>query len=291
MKVLVVGASGLVGSHCMTTFAKEGYEVIGTHFNFPTKGTVYYNPAKAETRNYDLNDFKPDVIIQCAALTNVDYCEEHPAESELSTIISTKELASYCIATNTKLVYISTDYVFDGSSGPYSEDAIANPINVYGKHKLEAERITNKIQNYIVARITNVYGEEARDKNFIARLLSWLRDNDHKDLLLPIDQFATPIYAGDIAEMLYLLIKDKKTGIYHLSSTDYYNRYILAQKVKSFFPNNASINIKGVQTTSLKQAAQRPLKGGLLNTKFVSEYPEFIFTNIDSYLTRTLNGL
>jgi dTDP-4-dehydrorhamnose reductase len=106
---------------------------------------------------------------------------------------------------------------------------------------------------------------------------------------MPHDQFATPVYAGDIARMLYLLLRDGKNGIYNLSSTDYYNRHQLAKKVKSYFPLNTSVQLKNVTTNELKQAAVRPLNGGLLNIKFTLEYPDFQFTNIDSFINRIIN--
>lgn len=289
MKIFIIGASGLVGSHCFSYFNSKGWEVVGTHLNFATDDTVYFNPSGVDfEKDFDLTAYDPDVILHCGALTNVDYCESHPEESEYSTVFSIRNMADFCRKNNTKLVYISTDYLFDGKNGPYLEDVDPSPINVYGSHKLIAENISKTVDKFIVARITNVYGEEARSKNFIARLIIWLTTNEEKKLDLPIDQFATPVYAGDIARMLFCLISDQKTGIYNLSSTDYYDRYHLALKVKSFFPHNDSVVLKHVETAVLKQPAARPLSGGLLNHKFIAQYPTFEFTNIDAFLKKTI---
>lgn len=289
MKILIIGASGLVGSHCTHVLKNEHHDVVGTHLNFQTPETVYYDPLSVSEKNLQLDNVKPDVIIHCGALTNVDYCENNEKESEIATVLSTKVLVDYCNKNNAKLVYLSTDYVFDGEQGPYPESSPTNPINVYGKHKLEAELLVKSIDKYIIARITNVYGEEERSKNFIARLVIWLQQNEVKKLDLPIDQFATPVYAGDIARMLLCLIRDDKTGIYNLSSTDYYNRYHLALKVKSFFRDNTSVTLNPVQTAHLNQAAKRPLNGGLLNIKFIQQYPDFEFSNVDSFLKTLVN--
>ena len=291
MKILIIGASGLVGSHCLHYFKEKKVSVIGTHLNYETNETQYFNPL--EDNEFDfLNQlsFIPDVIIHCAALTHVDYCEENAEESYEKTVLSTQKVVSYCLEKNIKMVYISTDYVFDGKNGPYKETDEVNPINIYGKHKLEAERLVQSLNDFIIARVTNVYGEEERSKNFIAFLLTALNSTELKNLNLPFDQFATPVYARDIAKMLYLLLRDNKKGIYHFASTDYYNRYQLALKTASFFPKNRSVTIQPISTHTLKQKAIRPLNGGLLNNKFAKEYPEFKNTNIDSFILKTFNN-
>ena len=187
-------------------------------------------------------------------------------------------------ANGARLVYISTDYVFDGEDGPYSEDADVNPINAYGKHKLEAEQLVlAEVPNSLVIRITNVYGDEERGKNFIARLVTNAIKGEPMDLKLPIDQFATPVNAYDIARVIYLLLRDKKSGIYNASGSDYVNRFQLATRVASYFPSK-SITLQPIRTSELGQAAPRPLKGGLINYKFISEYPDFVFSNVDDYL-------
>jgi len=293
MNILVIGASGLVGSHCLNYFAEKQLSVIGTHLKFETEKTFFFDPLSKDGFDFlNNNNFIPDTIIHCGALTNVDYCEENIDESYNLTVKSTKLVVEYCKSQNIKLVYISTDYIFDGFNGPYTENEIPNPSNVYGKHKLEAELIVQELKDYIIARITNVYGEEERSKNFIAHLLILIKSKTYKTFNLPYDQFATPIYAGDIARMLYLLISDRKKGIYNLSSTDYYNRYQLASKVKSYFSEADHLNLNPISTQSLQQKAKRPLSGGLLNNKFITEYPKFELTNVDAFILKTIkNGI
>lgn len=291
MKVAVIGASGLVGSHCMNIMSENGIEVLGTHFSFSTENTHYFNALEGNISEYFISkNFQPDLIIHCAALTNVDFCEKHPSESYEQTVAPTLNIVDYCNQFNIKIVYISTDYIFDGIDGPYSEMADVNPINIYGKHKLECELLVSTVKSNLILRITNVYGEEIRNKNFIARLIIQLINNEDKVLDLPKDQYATPIYAGDIAEMILILIKDNREGIYNLSSTDYYSRYQLAKKIKSYFLNNKSVLINPVETINTNQTAKRPLNGGLINNKFSNQYPYFQFTNVDSYIKKSLKN-
>jgi dTDP-4-dehydrorhamnose reductase len=290
MKVLVIGASGLVGSHCLRYLKEKNIEVIGTYRNHKVANTFFFDPSLDNCFDFLIEiSFKPDTIIHCGALTNVDYCEDNQVESYDLTVKSTQKIVNYCKKNKIKLFYLSTDYVFDGLCGPYLETENVNPINIYGKHKMEAEKIVQESGNYIIARITNVYGEEDRSKNFIAHLISIINSGVDKTFKLPFDQFATPIYAGDIAKMIYLLMLEEKNGIYNMSSTDYYSRYQLAKKVKSFYNNASNLILEPVSTKILKQRARRPLNGGLLNIKFSNEYPNFEYTNIDKFILKTIN--
>ena len=291
MKILVIGASGLVGSHCMRYLKEKEISVIGTHRNFEQIDTYYFDPLNKNCFDFlNINHFSPDIIIHCGALTHVDYCEDHQNDSFNQTVESTRRIVDYCTQNRIKLVYISTDYVFDGINGPYFESAEVNPINVYGKHKLAAEELVKKLEKYLIVRITNVYGEEARSKNFISSLVSLIKSNEERILKLPFDQYATPTYAGDIAKMIYMLLSENKEGLYNLSSTDYYNRYQLAKKIKSYFGSQNQLKLEPISTSNLKQKANRPLNGGLVNVKFLNEFPDFEFTNVDKFIIKSLEN-
>lgn len=285
MKVFIAGASGLVGSNCMKHFTEQGWEVKGSYFSYQTPGTVFYNTLDPEHKdNFDILGYKPDVIVHCGAMTHVDYCETHEDESYQQTVQSTLNLIAIAKQCGARFVYISTDYVFDGKEGPYREDAPINPLSVYGRHKLEAEqRSLNDIEHTLVLRVTNVYGDEARGKNFVARIVDQCRNNQKLTLKLPYDQYASPTNAWDIARAMFVLLRDGKTGIYHIGGTDYMNRVELALRVLQYFPN-AQYELIPMNTTDLNQPAARPLLGGFVKAKFSSEYPEFLFGNIDSYL-------
>lgn len=287
MKVFVIGASGLVGSHCLTHFVERGWTVKGSHCTYPTDITCYYDVLRPQNnQNFDIVSFRPDVIVHCAALTNVDYCETHEEESYEQTVKSTQHVCDLAIHCNARVVYISTDYIFNGDAGPYKENDSPNPINVYGKHKLLAEQLVlTSVIDSLVLRVTNVYGDEARGKNFVARIIKQCQEEKQPFCLkLPYDQFATPINARDIARAMFCLLSDKKAGVYHLSSTDYMNRVELATRTLSYFPHAQWGNIYPVNSVMLQQNAKRPLIAGLLKTKFTTEYPTFFFTNVDHYL-------
>ncbi|MCB0699363.1 MAG: SDR family oxidoreductase, partial [Chitinophagaceae bacterium] len=201
MKVFIAGASGLVGSNCKKHFTEQGWEVKGSYFSYEVADTVFYNTLEPEhPDNFDIKAFNPDVIVHCGALTHVDKCETEQEASYQQTVQSTINLVEVAKECNARFVYISTDYVFDGVNGPYVETDEVNPISVYGKHKLEAEQYAfNELDNTLVLRVTNVYGNEERGKNFIARIVQQCIDKQKLTLKLPYDQFACPTNAWDIA--------------------------------------------------------------------------------------------
>ncbi|MBP6624363.1 MAG: SDR family oxidoreductase [Chitinophagaceae bacterium] len=289
MKIFISGASGLVGGNCLKHFKEEGHEVIGSYFSYPTPETVYYNTLdEKDAANFDLIGFKPEVIVHCGALTHVDYCEDHVEESYEKTVTSTKNLLELTKQCQAKLVYISTDYVFDGHHGPYSEEDQVNPLSVYAAHKLEAENLVlqDDVQ-HLVLRVTNVYGHEIRNKNFVARIIEQCVAKQKLTLKLPYDQYATPSNAWDIARAMLVLLNDQHSGIFHIASTDWMNRVELALTVLKYFPD-AVYELIPLSTADLKQAANRPLRGGLLKSKFSDLYPAFLFSNVDSFVQQSL---
>lgn len=285
MKVFIAGASGLVGSNCLKHFTEQGWEVVGSYFSYEVPGTVYYNTLEpGDAKNFDIKDFQPDVIVHCGAMTHVDNCELQPEESYRQTVQSTMNLVAVAKECNARFVYMSTDYVFDGTDGPYVEEDKVNPISVYGRHKLEAEQYAlNEIPGTLVLRVTNIYGHEARGKNFVARIVQQCKDKQKLTLKLPYDQYACPTNAWDIARSMFLLLRDGKTGIYHIGGTDYCNRVQLALRVLQYFPD-AEYDLIPMSTAELKQPAARPLIGGFVTMKFNREYPDFLFGNVDSFL-------
>ncbi|MFD1256131.1 SDR family oxidoreductase [Mucilaginibacter terrae] len=282
MNILIIGSSGLVGGNLYNVCNNTNIfnKVIGTHLNYPTSGSIYFDPSKGIPQ--EIENKRWDVIVHTGALTHVDKCEEEVDLSYKLTVNSTEKLLDFAKNNNSKFVYLSTDYVFDGLSGPYTEASETNPLNTYGKHKLISEEMVSAYSNSLIIRITNVYGEEIRNKNFIARILESLKGEGIIEVQAPIDQFATPVNANDVARAIVALVKDDKTGTYHISSTDFMSRVQLLQQINKVFNNR--IIIRSVETSNLNQAAVRPLNGGLLAIKFMNEYPDFIFSNVSDYL-------
>ncbi len=290
MKILICGASGLIGSNMLRICLENDWEVLGTYYSHELPGLLVL-----DTLNMDDEDirkvevFDPDVIVHCGALTHVDYCEDHIEESYQKTVQSTINLVGLSNQIGCKFVYLSTDYVFDGVSGPYIESDPLNPLSVYGRHKLEAELyVQEKVPSHIIARVTNVYGTEDRNKNFVSRILNLaLSDADIK-LSLPRDQYATPTNARDISRAIYHLLEGGYNGVYHLSGLEYMNRVDLALEVMKYFPGR-KYSLESMATADMNQKAPRPLRAGLLRIKFSNLFPEFKWTTVGDFVSNQLS--
>jgi len=284
MRILIIGASGLIGSNAKQHFLEKGHLVLGTYFSYQSTNDIYLNTLNENLlQNSEIEAFNPEWIIHTGALTHVDKCELEPKLSHQQTVISTENIIKLADKYSCKILYISTDYVFDGTNGPYFENDSVNPINVYGQHKLESENLVKIYSNNLIIRVTNVYGNEERNKNFVARLVQNINSSQHAELKLPIDQYATPVNALDVAKAMELLISHRKAGIYNIASTDYMNRVQLANVVLQHY-NYLDIKVISTDTKSLKQAAKRPLNGGLKSHKFLQEFPDFTFHSVKDYL-------
>jgi dTDP-4-dehydrorhamnose reductase len=285
MKIFISGASGLVGSNCLQHFLSKNIDAVGSYFSYALPDIFYFDTLDiSNPNNFDIINFKPDVIVHCGAMTHVDACETNQDESYQKTVASTLSLIKIANQLNAKLVFLSTDYVFDGLRGPYFEDDKTNPLSIYAKHKLMAEEaVLKNSAEHLVLRITNVYGNEARNKNFIARIVQQCQAHQKLNLTLPYDQYATPVNAYDVARAMLLLLQHNKKGIYHIASTDWMNRVDLAMNVLKHFPE-AQYDLKPVSTASMQQAAARPLLGGLQKVKFSETFNDFIFTTVDDYV-------
>lgn len=213
----------------------------------------------------------PEVICLSAANPDVEYCQGHPEETENINVEGTRNVALICKEIGAKLVYFSSDYIFDGTSGPYGEDDLPDPICVYGKQKLSSENIIkDMLDNYLIARTTIVYGWEKRGKNFVERLLQSL--NSRKEIRVPVDQIGSPTYVENLIDMLFALVEKNATGIFNICGRDCMSRYAFACKAAEIFGLDASY-LKPVTTEKLGQNAPRPLKAGMKTDKIERAIP------------------
>lgn len=260
MRVFIVGASGFVG-RIMFEYLSREYETHGSFYSNPVKRLIHLDMTDLKAVKDILTSLKPDVIIHPAANPNVEYCEEHPKETWQVNVEGSRNIIETAREIGVKFVYFSSDYVFDGTNGPYSEDDVPNPINEYGLQKLAVEKlIKNYLEKYLIIRITVVYGWESRDKNFVMGLIKNLKNGDF--MKVPYDQIGSPTYANNMIQAVKELIEADKTGIYHVAGTDVMDRYTFAKNVAEIFELDENLLIP-VTTNQLNQKAKRPLKAGM----------------------------
>lgn len=206
---------------------------------------------------------EPDTILHLAALTNVDHCELNP---ELAYQVNVKavETLSACAA-DCHFIHISSDYVFDGKNGPYSESDRVNPINVYGQNKLESERIVeNHYGKWTILR-TNVVFDYT--KNTTASFVKWVVDSltENKPVCVVNDQWNNPTWTVSMARALRLVVEQDAGGLFNYSGRDWLHRLDFALMIADIFHLDKDL-ISPITTSELNQAAKRPLKSGLITT-------------------------
>jgi dTDP-4-dehydrorhamnose reductase len=204
MKILVTGGNGQLGTALKEILSSE--EVLFTD-------TDNMDITNSEQINQVFDEFKPDFLVHGAAFTNVDGCEENPDLAQKVNAQGTFNLAKKSKELGSKMIYISTDYVFDGEKEGYSENDQPNPLSVYGKTKLEGEKSTRELANGWVLRTSWVYGE---GKNFVLTMLSLADKLD--EIKVVNDQIGRPTYALDLARAIFDVIKKQpEAGIYNVT--------------------------------------------------------------------------
>lgn len=280
MKLLIVGASGLVGSHVYEEAKLRGHEVVGTYRNYPVDGLVRLDlDEKTSTREL-MQSFQPDWVVHAAGWTWVDGCEQDPERAFRENCDQPAFLAKLCHEFGACFAYFSTTYIFDGTKNePYTEEDAPNPINVYGKSKWAAEKKIQEILNgqALIPRVICVWGKEAQQKNFVYQVIKALKEG--KKLTLPSDQIGNPTWAGDIAWWLLELMTADEGGVWNLAGDDeactrvnWYNQIRKTAGDSKIFKIACANKVEIVDTTSMNQKASRPLQAGAKIKKILCRF-------------------
>ncbi|MBU0529761.1 dTDP-4-dehydrorhamnose reductase [bacterium] len=270
-KILITGASGQLGNSVLNQLNGK-FELlatdINTHFNKLNIPYAILDITDIKQIQSTLSNFDPDVIINLAAFTDVDACELNPDKAYF---LNAKSVGMLLDNFDGQFIQISTDYVFDGYNGPYSEDDIANPLSVYGKTKLAAEKVLqNSNKDWCILR-TNVLFDyyDSTEASFIKWVIDSLKEN--KSIKVVDDQWNNPTWTQSLAEIIELVINKNVIGLYNYGGADYLNRFEFAQIVANIFNLDKTL-ISPISTESLNQVAPRPLKGGLKTEKIEQEF-------------------
>lgn len=259
VKIFITGGSGMLGNRLSSSFAKS-HDVIASDYE------NHISLLKCKTVKLDLREnhkifpiiksLSPQVIIHTAALTNVDYCEVNPDEAYEVNVEVTRNIAEIARQIKSKLIYISTDYVFDGKVGFYSEENSPNPVNVYAKTKLEGEQaVADACDDYIITR-TCIFGWNIQNKHsFVERIIGDLKKGNRIKIFS--DQVFSPIYTGRLSIVLAKMIEKKLKGLYHVGSCESVSKYDFANRVSDIFKLDDSLIIP-IKTEAVQLKAKRP---------------------------------
>lgn len=275
-RILVIGSNGMLGQRTVEFYLKlKHYELLCCSVeNESVIAEVEYlslDITDKEAVKKIVFDFCPDSIINTAAFTNVDLSE---TERELAWKINVKGVEYLSDAARTidaHLVHISTDYIFDGKNGPYSEAAKSNPSGYYGRTKLASENAL-KISgiNFSVLRTNVLYGTAKNSRpDFVKWVVNKLRNKEQ--IRIVTDQINNPTFIDDLVQAISKVIEFGKFGIYNIGGPEFLSRYDFTLRIADFFNLDKSLIIP-IKTEELNQAARRPLKSGLLTIKAQSEF-------------------
>ncbi|MFN6089826.1 MAG: SDR family oxidoreductase [Cyclobacteriaceae bacterium] len=272
MRILVTGANGLLGQKLVELISTKNDYLIAT-----AKSKLVIDLPRGEYHSLDITNrnevesviqtSKPDVIINTAAMTQVDQCETEQDKCWLNNVTAVENLVHACEQTKTHLVQVSTDFIFDGTNGPLDETAKPNPISFYGKSKLAAEEAVQKSNtDWAILRTVLVYGI-TKDMSR-SNIVLWVKKNleEGKTINVVNDQWRTPTLAEDLAMGCYLAATKKVKGIYNISGDEMMTPYDIAIKTADFFGLDKSL-IKQTDSTQFKQPAARPPKTGFIIDK------------------------
>lgn len=262
MRSLVIGASGFVGE---AIWRQSQPDSVGTYCSHAVPGLWPLDIRDQAAVRTVLREAACQVVYLPAAQAHVDWCEEHPQESYAVNVDGTRNVARLAAECGARLVFFSTDYVFDGSGGPYREDAVPEPINVYGRHKREAEEIVLAAsERHLVVRVCGVYGYEPAGKNFVMSLIRRLRSGERARV--PLDQWGNPTYVEDLAFAVRTLVSRGEAGLWHVAAPEFMSRAEFARRIAAAFglPED---HIDPVPSEQLAQRAPRPRRAGLDATR------------------------
>ena len=263
-KILITGAFGQLGTSLCEVLSNKSILATGRVMTLTEK----YHCMELDITNQEnvkelIRNYKPDIIIHLAAMTDVDGCEKNPETAFEINVGATENLLKNF---NGKFIYVSTDYVFDGEEGPYYEDDKVNPVSVYGKTKLYGENLVQESDlEWIILRSNIIFSYNDRTK---ASFVNWVVDSLKKKQMITVvnDQWNNPTWTNDLANVMSMMIEKNICGIYHYGGGDFLNRYEFAKMIASAFSLNREL-IKPITTLELNWLAQRPLKSGLYTNK------------------------
>ncbi|MEW6664295.1 MAG: dTDP-4-dehydrorhamnose reductase [Thermodesulfobacteriota bacterium] len=250
MRILLTGSKGMLGSDCRSVLESE-YEVVA--LDRKDLDITLWDKVVEK-----LNHISPQVVVNCAAFTDVDACEDHPVAVRKANVEGPRNLAQAAARFNCKMIHISTDYVFGGQKSipqPYFEDDAMDPISVYGRSKMESEMaVRDNAFNYVIVRTGWLYG--VHGKNFITSLLSKALNKKRKSLKMVDDQFGSPTWTYRLALQIRELIRADVRGTYHATSEGYCSRFEYAKRVlrKLRIP----LPLERISIEGLKTPARRP---------------------------------
>lgn len=280
-KILVSGSNGFIGNNVLKHLRDKKYDVYGVDITkSDDKKTFTCDLSKKKDTKLVLDKINPDVIIHTVGLRSLKACEEDPKLAKRIDVDTSKNIIDNIKNKKTKLIFISSDYVFDGTKGKYKESDKPDPKTVYGKDKLQVEKIIeDNLDDWAVIRTSNVYGNGGG--GFFNFIVDSLRSDEKIDVYK--DTYFSPTHVDDIAKSIDKVISKNKTGIFHVAGNSLENRYSFAKKIAKYFGMNGKNLL-----ASKKPKADPAAKNSSLDSKKTQKYLSIKFLTTDEGIKKTI---
>ena len=269
IKVVITGSNGLLGQSLLNLLLdeKNKYEVYGFSKGENRSGRNDFKYYSLDITNKEqlikeIQKLQPNYIVNTAAMTQVDACENNKSACDTLNVDVVKWLAEICKKINAHLIHISTDFIFDGKKGWYTETDEPNPLSYYGLSKLKSEQVLEKLTiNYTILRTILVYGKVYDMSR--SNIVLWVKESleNKKEITIVDDQYRTPTYVKDLALACKISIDKNANGIFNIASSELLSIYEIAKQIADVFNLDDSY-IKPISTSTLNQTANRPIKTG-----------------------------
>lgn len=270
MKILIIGANGFTGRRILNDLSGHAdYQIAGSSLHADIQPAGKHHFYQTDIRNQraveDLfNQVRPDVVINCSALSVPDYCETHHEETYATNVLAVGNLARCSMESGSRFIHLSTDFVFDGESDRlYTEEDTPSPINYYGVSKYEGEQAIARISdNYAIARVVVVYGKALPGQHGNILQLVKNRLEAGQEIRVVSDQYRTPTWVADIVDGVERLMHTRNNGVYHICGKEYLSIADIAFRVADYFHLDRTL-IHPVTTEVMNEATPRPRFSGL----------------------------
>lgn len=266
VKILVVGGSGLVGAHLMRSLARLG-ECVGTTFSRSGRDLMRLDIRDAGAVERLISAGRYDVVVCVAAEAHVDLCEREPQKTRAINVEGTRNVVDAAAKHGSQIVFTSSDYVFDGTAGPYSEDDRTCPLNEYGRQKVDAERIVSSAEGHLILRISGVYGTDERRRNFVCQVVDRLRSG--QPVTAAMDQRLCPTWANPLAEAVAELLRLGIGGLCNVVGPETLTRFEFARRIATGFGFDPNL-VAAVPSSALLATAPRPSNSALSDARLRS---------------------
>jgi len=277
MRVLVTGADGQLGYDVV----KKLNELDIEHMGVDKKDFDLTN--EKETKEF-ISDYEPNIIVHCAAYTDVDQAEVERELCYKVNVDGTKYVAEIAKKLDAKMLYISTDYVFDGQGEkPFEVTDQPNPINYYGETKYQGEQEVQKLLNkYFIVRTSWVFGEHG--DNFVKTMLKLGKERD--EISVVSDQYGSPTYTGDLADLIIEMIKTDKYGVYHATNEGVCSWYEFAKEI--FKAADINVNVIPVSSDEFETKAERPKNSRLYSKVNINSCDSISYKNLKNHISKII---